>query len=644
MIYIKNKNQFFKKANESFLNPGENRDVNLEFEDTLAGVLLNKLFGRTRDTLKKGAVSSLANQLDKLIARLFIDKTKEKDSSVKDKINLAEESYSNSSMTDYIQDTINLLSASEIKKDGLETLIEVSDDLLETTPIKSNKDYNEIVSNTKNTLMQLLDIIDNQSEKSTSTDLEVKSNQNLLPASTIKSKHTEIMSRLDKIDLYKEASEDIKEFIDNYYANNDDLIDKVDKLYEKNKNNSRVEKILVRSIYLIKQFANDNWKDVNISELLQGFEFIYKNINKSNEELSYIYESSSALNDLKKSLLESLSKAKSKIHSSEKLSKDDIKKIDNSIKENSTNILSGDVLKQITDIIQRANKKILRNDFSNIPKRQQKYYIPLGGTNIGKNKTAYDEWAKKVNNIVAYYNELLPDKVNKLLLNSLDDEYMINFNKLLVKYLSKDEASKIGGYTNIFGDTYDDDKRSKKVKIIDIVKVNKFNTLSSEGKVSILYQPFIVKTDKNYIIFLPIFSNGKTITCKYKANNIEWIKSYMGGDKLSNKGIYNMLLEDNKEVKYCTFAIKDVISIGSSYITARGSYTTLEKEDVKLLKMNINELYILQQSDRPNSIYKIKYEPRKIDIGFLTKYNDRIEKTDNLKKINSVHISKMKGA
>ena len=84
MKYILNRNNFIK---ESFLNPDGNDEQKVEWEDTLIGSLLNRLYGSSKNAAKAGNINRLANKLDAAIARIFINKTIENEPELKEDIN-----------------------------------------------------------------------------------------------------------------------------------------------------------------------------------------------------------------------------------------------------------------------------------------------------------------------------------------------------------------------------------------------------------------------------------------------------------------------------------------------------------------------------------------------------------------------------
>lgn len=639
MMYIKNINQF-KKANESFLNPEENKDINVEFEDTLVGVLVNKLFGKTKDILKKGAISSLANKLDKTIASLFINTAKESDNETKEKIDNIEEQNAVIAVSDYVSDILILLTTEPINIDKVNTMIEVGETLLENQYITSNDEYNKLVEDTNKILNEIV-----KAEKMNDSKPEENTETNTTALPPAKLNYNVILSRLKNDKNYNSLSTDMKDFIEKYYTNTNDTV-KVTEDILKTTTDPKLKKMVERSIYITKQFTQENWKDVVIPELLKAFDIIYKLINKKTESLYLILENESTVSSLIKKLSDKLKPIKDKFKKEKiKVTKEDLDKIDKAIKDNSSSIVNGESLKKISDIIQTANKKMLRNNYNDLQKRQKQYWIPLSSNgNIAKNKAAYDEWSKKVNNIVSYYNEILPKKVNDLLLDSLDDDYMLNYNKLLSKYLGKD-AVKSSNTPNYFDDETDtetkqDNKKAKKHDTfkISIDKVDKLSTVDKSGKTNIINKPFIIKTDKNYIVILPIYIKNNIVTCKYKANSISWIRSYMGEFKFDNTDIFNKLnRNDSEPVKVCTFRLKDTIIPQDKYKTIRSSFDIKNSDDIKEIIMKVNEIYIL--TDEFDNQFTVKSTFKNLNTSFIAKYSDRVLNTDDVKALYDEHIS-----
>lgn len=614
MKYIKSREDLLNKIrlNESFLNPEGGKDIEVEWEDTLVGSLLNKIYGGAKNKVKNTTINNLAKKLDSSIAKLFLSKAKEEGEEVKDVIINAEtETIYND--VDNILENVQLLIQpnSPLKLDATKKqyLIEGIDEVLGTEVIKKDTEVKGYLEAAKQFLLDehvedepLSDkeletiekgtkilIINQENEKVevtvTSEHIEnnkfkvVDENNNEFEVDSNKvikiieetAKDDTLPSKLpateEDFNNLKKKAEEVGVFYDKLVtfmasqaktSQQKEVLKKIENFKTKELPNILKQHQIDKEVFDEYMNKLDNlvniWKKVeNVAS--KSAEATPNEPTKENYEFIFEKDSSNKTVDITKTKLSSnIDKVKElvkKRKESYKVTKEEVEKVDDAVKTSSKDIVNGEDFREIINTMQKAKDAILRNDFSGIKKRQKPYYIDISN-NMGLHKSSYDAWSKRVNNIVAYYKDLLPNNLKKMLLDSLDYDSFKHFPKLVKEYLGVDIKE------TPLPKTAKEEKEEIEGKDLK-VNLSKDNTFVSIDGITLKKEmPFMMKAEKGFIVALPIYIDSKMVIAKYKSNDTAWLHSYSGSGSIIRDSINEVDdISDENSVKIIAFIAKE---------------------------------------------------------------------------------------
>ena len=662
MKYILKRNQILK---ESFLNPDKDDEKNVEWEDTLIGSLLNRIYGSSKNKLKRGKLNRLADKLDAAIARIFILKAKQEN---EEEVQHLEEDAALVTTLEIIDDMPKIL---EYKKYELMVL---HDKIKEVTVILNNdggnseilsylNDFGQILLNrSKEADRQNSNLIEHKEYTLATTNGEIEIfidsiDGDVVTYHNIKDPNNKLSTKTKSLEIVDEDTLKMIETSDVVDAEHKELpsdedLKKVQELVKNyNNNKENVEKNIninpdyKNAVTFINKVITEDINKFDKQQILliiEILEFILNpkknkelNINntidkiddKTNESNEYITKTG----NIDKTILTSnINKAKDLIRERRKnykFNKEEIEKIDSEVRKSADNIVNGNDLREVVNILEMARQDIISNDYEALRKKQKRYYIPLSG-GLAIHKASYDAWARRVQNIVAYYKDLLPEKFSAFLLETLNYNGEINaytdLHKIIKKYLGfevdiKNHKNNQNQQTNnkdIHKTTGQlEETTSKRLKFTDI------------GSIRIeLYKPFILEGNSTSYTLLPIHINDKSkiVIFKYKTDNVNWLGSYYNEDdvkidssKVKNEG------GDNKPVRllYMEYpkdlVIKKYIEY-DIYTAEIANYTTVDH-----IKIKVHNIYAVFD--------KQKLANNTIDLNKTKSYIFKQENSDNKK-------------
>lgn len=661
MKYILNRKSYIINTNESFLNPDGNDENKVEWEDTLVGSLLNRIYGSSKNKMQRGKINRIANLLDAAIARIFLNKSTEVSTENKEVVDSAIKDATLNAIDDILKDIENIdnldknelmlladeceliygefyadddikIYLNEFKQYLLEAAKKYEITKKDNTNLIVNNKYNIIING--KTLPIIVDKVtdvdfyyyyenDNTKRLNAKLDGIVVSGNNIKMLDEpviVDAKHTEMPSddkikeAEDMIKLYQEK----KNTIDSeYLVKYADIIKKAEQAMKKNINDMSVKE-LDEIILFVRNIINSGGK-------------LLENTNNTSNDNSNTNTSTknNATNNLSKTRLSSnIDKVRELIKkrkANSKVTKREVQKIDNDVKEQAKNIINGSDLREVVNIMEKARQEILTNNYEALRKKQKRYYIPITG-GLAIHKSSYDAWAKRVQNIATYYKDLLPEKFTKFLLDSLNYNSNINaftnFPNVIKSYLGFD----VDIDTNTKNTNLNINKTNAESGYLEATNGKKLIFIPTNNiKIEIL-KPFAINGKHDYKILLPIDIDRQSniITFKYKTNNTEWLKNYYNNDDISidNGKVPN--LKNNNDVKLLYMELpKDTILKKDLIYTF---YKALINDHAKLIDMPIDI--------KLNTIFavydKIRLTMNRVDI---TKTNPKIFDTKDFKKI-----------
>lgn len=124
-----------------------------------------------------------------------------------------------------------------------------------------------------------------------------------------------------------------------------------------------------------------------------------------------------------------------------KVTRKDLEEIDKKAGEKGIGGVSGKLSKKLMEVLTKAKDSLLHTKpYDQIRKNQQRYYDKLDKSGRAINRSAYQSWVKKVNELTSYYKDQLPKPILTLVSDSLDKEEIANdYVKLHKEFLGIDK-------------------------------------------------------------------------------------------------------------------------------------------------------------------------------------------------------------
>lgn len=213
MKYIKSREHIFsKKQNltESFLNPEGGKDIEVEWEDTLVGSLLNRIYGGSKNKLKNTTINRLGKKLDAAIAKMFIVKASENNADAKEVIENAESEVVYMDVDNIIQDIELIIKPdSQLKLDDTkkQNLLDGIDTILLSPVIEKDEEVKGFLEESKKFLLAQHTDDDGNDTRLSDEELDSIEKGTRLLVKTEDNKNIEVVVESDGIDEEKKTLE-----------------------------------------------------------------------------------------------------------------------------------------------------------------------------------------------------------------------------------------------------------------------------------------------------------------------------------------------------------------------------------------------------------------------------------------------------
>ncbi len=619
MKYILKRDHYIK---ESFMNPDREDEKHIEWADTLIGGLVNRIYGSVKNKIKKGIINKLGDKLDAAVARIIVNSAKKEDENISnietaivlqniDDILYEVENETIDIPYEEIKDTIDKVvlllgehdEISKILKEFKQYLLPAAS---ENNNLIVNNEYTLIKNNNKITI--IIDDITNDivtahykddvNNKITLKKDGIEIYQNTIKmlnddSNTIDVEATEMPSEENLNKLKSLIVEYNKHRLDIAKRNSSqsDVIDFLSKLDNKLKTNiSNFSKTDVDMLILAINYILDTYK--------KGEPILLKA--KQLQLPDHINEARNVDRTRLSSFIDKVRVLIRERNKNYKFTNEEVENIDNKVKSNTTNIISkniinGNDLREIVNIIEKARQQIVSNNYEDLRKKQKRYYIHLNG-GMAIHKASHDAWSKRVQNISAYYKDILPKEFIEFLLDTLNYNTSelngyVDLPRIIKKYLGFEVVLGTGKpYTTSTTHTHTTNNTGK-------------TSLHFETTTKVIiheYHPFIIKGN-NYFTLLPIkiYTNDKLILFKKKTNDVKWLNTYCGEHIEIEKTLFNMNPNSNDKVSlyYMSYSGNDkYITKGDTnifYELKQDDYKNGNFNNIEEHIININDLYAL---------------------------------------------------
>jgi hypothetical protein len=408
------------------------------------------------------------------------------------------------------------------------------------------------------------------------------------------------------------------------------IIDNILSRFESLKNNLKIIKNKEKEISdKFKQMIENDKKELKIQDLNDVAKKIYDICDRCKISESIILEKdiNQEANDIADNVIEIIKgklKEFEKEFEKEKVTEEDIKRIDEEIKnaENKKGDIDGDKAKKLIDILTSAKDILMHvKPYEQIRKNQQRYFDKLESERA-INRKGYKTWVAGVNKLVNYYKDLLPVKVITLITDSLDkknisDDY-VTLNK---EFLGIDARNKLKG--SAIDDNFLPDENNTSDDKLIFKQQNNFNY--NDSLVFILVLENINDGKKITVtgILISDLDNVTSVNFKYTsgANVSNWVKSYIGNKKqISTKDPKIKFVEAlPKKVGYGVINKKN-LRINEEFELLSYDFTSLLGKNPKVIQNDKNEFIINEKQVQNTEVKKSKYKI--LDIRVLTGSND----------------------
>jgi len=468
MKYIYNREQFLKEA--KFYDSDKD---NVRFQDTFIGSLLNRALGKYRNVKNVSSVSEYMDQLDSLLADIFINKFVDDDEQKQSDKNsgTSESDGKKVDKSKFLEEGKKILAIEKAQK-SLE-LIEKSkfEEVYENLPKKEQ--IKLLPEEVENKFTELFPYYYSSQEVTKIIRIGlmvIYKNEKLAEIKNIKGNKVDISLVLEDDKL--ETDVNLFEispiiFTDEYFKNIDRLITKINsyiKIAEENGCDDSLTKNAKSLRDDIEKLLNELSKNPTRSIYDKTFKKLVKIKDELNKcqgvELSYSDETILTENNqpLKKTIsfpflgeklpltitgknLKGIEKLKAKLKKERReIDDEDIEKLNKKVKraepQDGLEDIKGDVITQIVDIVVGAkNSLVNQKPYDELLDKQKRNFDKLdGGRAI--NKKGYDKFNKRLLEISSYYKDLIPVPLKRFLTSAakktnIDDDYVTISQDLL---------------------------------------------------------------------------------------------------------------------------------------------------------------------------------------------------------------------
>lgn len=449
MKYIYKRHQYnqIDKLNETMMDSDK---IDVEFGDTLIGGTLHRLLGFFRSKVKQGQISIYAKQLDRLLASIVMDKVIEeatgKESSEKESEDIIDGKESDkgedtqTGVKKIVASQLLLSAVNSYEQGNEDEATEKVDDIPEEIALMLPKSSQEAIKALQSRSVDQEEEDQEEEDQEEEDQEEVKEIEGegvkaIEDGGTRKS----VLKVIQKYEnMYKEAIEHCKKC----NLSEDD----------------RIQKVLNRikgGIETMKKYVDEGkYNDVEglFEETKSFFEMVYKMCRDCETDGSKVEEAATILLEKMEAIFEKevssereegqdvdttnilsqrgfnrVRKDIEKASKKWKITKEQLHEI-NKVAEEKVKVeeITGRQAKSLMSILTKAKDALLHTKpYDEIRKKQKRWYDKLtGGRAI--NRKGYATWTKKVNEIVAYYKDQLPEKVMTVITDSLDKTNMAN--------------------------------------------------------------------------------------------------------------------------------------------------------------------------------------------------------------------------